>query len=201
MNLSHKTYSELMQDAQIVRDAIAAKQNERQMLTADIGQLREKIDNLDQALASEERAMTRMSKLKQPTMSAVDFITKRKELESMRGDLPTLHEAVAFLDRSLEALQGELRIIHDWMSRKIEQYSIDLVPQLASRLIESSSTEFKDLVTAVIAANGGHLNIGSTVCDAVFKALSDAEGFQLPDFGQARNFVAERLDTAVAEAV
>jgi hypothetical protein len=202
MNLSHKNYLELKQDAQTVRDAIAAKQNERQALMADINQLHEKIDTLSQTLAREEIAMGSASKLKQSSMTALDFIVHRKELEAMQGELPTLNEAIAFLDRSMESLQAELRTINDWLNRKLDLSSKDLEAQIAARFVATSSADFKNLVTAVIAANPAkpHILIGGAVCDAVFKALQDAEGYQFPDFAEARRFVAERLNT-VAEAV
>ena len=202
MNLSHKNYLELKQDAQTVRDAIAAKQNERQALMADINQLHEKIDTLSQTLAREEIAMGSASKLKQSSMTALDFIAYSKELEAMKSELPSMDDALAFLDRSMASLQAELRTINDWLNRKLDLSSKELEAQIAARFVATSSADFKNLVTAVIAANPGkpHVHIGAVVCDAVFKALQDAEGYQFPDFAEARRFVAERLNT-VAEAV
>lgn len=200
INLSHKNYAELKQDAQTVRDAIAAKQAERQSLLENIRQLQEKIDILSQTLAVEEHAMASASKLKQSSMTALDFINHRKSLEAMRGELPALNEAIAFLDRSMKLLQAELRIINDWTNRKLEQSSKELVTELASRFVETASADFKNLVAAVIAANPNQVGIGAAVSDAVFKALQVAEGYRLPDFVHARGFVAERLNT-VTEAV
>lgn len=202
MNLSHKTYAELKQDAQTVRDAIAAKQNERQAIMADIQQWHEKIDTLRQTLAREEHAMVSASKLKQSSMTALDFIVHRKELEAMQGELPTLNEAIAFLDRSMESFQAELRTINDWLNRKLEHSSKDLAEEMAARFVATSSADFKNLVTSVIAANPAkpHVHIGAAVFEVVFKALQDAEGYQFPDFAEARRFVAERLNT-VTEAV
>ncbi|MCQ8105531.1 hypothetical protein NP590_15575 [Methylomonas sp. SURF-2] len=211
MNLSHKNHAELKQDAQNARDAIAAKQAERQSLLADIRQLNEKIENLSQTLSREEHVMASTSKLKQPSMTAIEFIAKRKELEAMRGELPTMNEALAFLDRSMESLHGELRLINDWINRKLEQSSKDLVAQLAHRFVESSGEDFKTLVAAVIVANGKQMGFSedvkslfvketsSTLCDALFMVLRDAEGYRLPDFGEARRIVSDRLNT-VAEA-
>lgn len=202
MNLSQKNYAELKQDAQTVRDAIAAKQNERQAIMADIQQWHEKIDTLSQTLAREEIAIGSASKLKQSSMTALDFIVHRKELEAMQGELPTLNEAIAFLDRSMESFQAELRTINDWLNRKLEHSSKDLAEEMAARFVATSSADFKNLVTSVIAANPAkpHVHIGAAVFEVVFKALQDAEGYQFPDFAEARRFVAERLNT-VAEAV
>ncbi len=203
MNLSHKNYAELKQDAQTVRDAIAAKQTERQEMVAAIRQLQEKIETLSQTLTREEHAMSSASKLKQSTMTALDFINHRKSLEAMQGELPNLNEAVAFLDRSMESLQSELRVINDWTNRKLEQSSKELVTELASRFVETASADFKNLVVAVVAAypnKDDTKQIGAVISDAVFKALQDAEGYALPDFVSARGFVAERLNT-VAEAI
>lgn len=197
MNLSHKNYAELKQDAQTVRDAIAAKQAERQSLVENIRQLQEKIDTLSQTLAHEEHAMASASKLKQSTMTALDFINHRKSLETMQGELPTLNEAVAFLDRSMESLQSELRVINDWTNRKLEQSSKELVTELASRFVETASADFKNLVNAVISANPNkpHEHIGAAVFDAVFKILQNTEDYQFPHFVQARRFVADSLNT------
>jgi hypothetical protein len=120
----------------------------------------------------------------------------------MQGEFPTLNEAIAFLDRSMESLQGELRTINDWINRKLEHSSTDLAAQIAARFVATSSADFKNLVTAVIAANPAkpHVHIGPAVFDAVFKALQDAEGYQFPDFAEARRFVAESFNT-VAEAI
>lgn len=200
MNYSQNSYPELKQAAQAVRNSIAAKQLERQALVEDIRQRQEQIDTLSKTMAYEESVMISTSKLKQPAMTAVEFIAKRKELEAMREELPTMNEATAFLDRSIESLQGELRSINDWMNRKLEMYSKELVPQLATRFVESSSADFKNLVTAVIAANGEQVSNGAAVYEAVLKALRDIEGYRLPDFGEARRFAADRLN-AVAEAV
>lgn len=199
-NLSHKSFAELKQDAQTVRDAIAAKQNEHQALMADIRQLHEKIDNLSQTLMREEQAMGSASKLKESTMTAVDFIAKRKELEAMKFELPTMNDALAFLDRSMEAMQSQLRTINDWLNRKLELSSKELQAQLAERFVETSSADFKNLVSAVISANPDkpQEHIGIAVFDAVFKVLQGAEGYQFPSFVEARRFVAERLNT-VAE--
>lgn len=201
-NLSHKSFAELKQDAQTVRDAIAARQAESQSLMADIQQLHEKIDNLNQTLVREEQAIGSASKLKESTMTALEFMAHRKELEAMKGELPTMNDALAFLDRSMEAMQSQLRTINDWLNRKLELSSKELQAQLAERFVETSSADFKNLVTAVIAANPDkpHVHIGPAVFDAVFKALQDAEGYQFPHFVQARRFVADSLNT-VAEAV
>lgn len=211
-NLSHKNYSELQHDAQTVRDAIAAKQIERQALAADIHQLQKKIDDLSDTLAKEERVMASASKLNQPTMTAVEFMSHRKELEAMRGELPTMNEALAFLDRSVNSLQDELKILNNWIGRKLEMYSKDLVAQLAASVIETSGEAFKGLVAAVIAANGRQMGYtadvkslfvretASTLCDELFKILSDTDGYCLPDLDEARQLVADRL-AAIAEAV
>lgn len=198
LNFSQNSYSELQQSAQTVRDAISAKLEERQNLASSILQLQENIDNLGNTLAKEEHAMANASILKPPSMTAVELIAKRKELEAMRGDVTFMNDAVALLDRSMKSLQDELNTVNYRIHQRLEQYSKTLVTQLASSFVESSGDEFKNLVMATITANPGSnvksIHIVGAVCDEIFKALS----YQIPEYEEARRFVTTRIEAAEA---
>ncbi|OAI12595.1 hypothetical protein A1359_13745 [Methylomonas lenta] len=206
MNLSHKTYTELKQDAQTVRQAIIDKQAERQAIADDIAILSEKIDNLSRTLQREEHAAASASRLKQPTMTALEFIAHRKELEAMRAELPGLNEAVAFLDRFINEFHGQLRLINSWQERRIQLSSKDLAPQLAARIADSLGDDFKLLVAAVVVSNeksmGYSLDVKSlffretsiSVFNELLNILTKTEGYQLPDLNAAKQCVAEQLE-------
>jgi len=199
-------YSETKAKIMSLENSISDRNCAIEKTNNQIEQYKSLVADIKTKLAIEDQAISNPSRLRQPVLSAEQYLAHKYDAERLEAELPELNESLDYLNRSLSILQVDLSAAQRELNHIKDHIAADLVRQSIDELVAVASEPIKKLVNAIIAVErkSKGFNLGekeafkvatySLICEQLLPPIFSGKN-ELPDLHEANQYI-----TAIIEA-